>query len=80
MPPMIAAAQPTPAFTVIAPEAQLRAQAPHSMHAPRSTIWDFRTAEGGFPGIAEGGFPGTAEGGFPCTAEGGFAALIAKTA
>jgi hypothetical protein len=38
---MIAAAQPTPAFTAIAPEAQLRAHAPHSMHAPRSTICDF---------------------------------------
>jgi hypothetical protein len=41
MPPMIAAAQPTPAFTVIAPEAQLRAQAPHSMQASRSMMVDF---------------------------------------
>jgi hypothetical protein len=40
MPPMIAAAQPTPAFTMIAPAAQLRAHAPHSMHADRSTIRD----------------------------------------
>jgi hypothetical protein len=36
---MIAAAQPTPGVNVIAPEAQLVAQAPHSMQAPRSTIW-----------------------------------------
>jgi len=41
MPPMIAAAHPTPAVTVIAPLAQLRAQAPHSMHAARSRICAF---------------------------------------
>jgi len=40
IPPMIAAAQPTPARTVIAPDAQLRAHAPHSMHAPRSRMDD----------------------------------------
>jgi len=41
IPPMIAAAHPTPAVTVIAPDAQLRAQAPHSMHEARSRIWAF---------------------------------------
>ena len=38
IPLITAAAHPTPAFTRIAPEAQFWAQAPHSMHAPRSTI------------------------------------------
>ncbi len=33
---MIAAAHPTPVFTVIAPNSQFRAQAPHSMHRSRS--------------------------------------------
>jgi hypothetical protein len=37
---MIAAAQPTPAFTEIALQEQLRAHAPHSMQAPRSTTCD----------------------------------------
>jgi hypothetical protein len=41
MPPMIAAAHPTPAVTVIAPGAQFLAQAPHSMHAARSMIRAF---------------------------------------
>jgi hypothetical protein len=35
---MIAAAQPTPAFTVIAPNSQFMAQAPHSMHRSLSVI------------------------------------------
>jgi hypothetical protein len=38
MPPMMAVAQPTPARTVMAPEAQFFAQAPHSMQAPRSRM------------------------------------------
>jgi len=33
---MIADAQPTPALTVIAPNSQFMAQAPHSMHRSRS--------------------------------------------
>ncbi len=48
---MIAAAQPTPLFTEIAPKEQFTAQAPHSMHASRSTIsallfWSTRTSRG----------------------------------
>jgi hypothetical protein len=35
---MMAAAQPTPAFTVMAPNSQFRAQAPHSMHRSLSVI------------------------------------------
>jgi hypothetical protein len=35
---MIAAAQPTPALTVMAPNSQLRVQAPHSMHRSLSVI------------------------------------------
>jgi hypothetical protein len=38
---MIAAAQPTPTFTRRAPGTQFLAQAPHSMHAPRSKISAF---------------------------------------
>jgi hypothetical protein len=37
-PRMIADAQPTPGLSVIAPEEQFSAQAPHSMHAPKSTM------------------------------------------
>lgn len=37
-PVMIPVAQPTPALTVIAPKGQLRAQAPHSMHALMSRM------------------------------------------
>ena len=36
MPLMMAAAQPTPEFTVIAPNSQFKAQAPHSMRRSRS--------------------------------------------
>jgi len=36
-----AAAHPTPGVTSIAPNAQLRAQAPHSMHLSRSIICAF---------------------------------------
>jgi len=35
---IMAAAQPTPAFTVMAPNSQFRAQAPHSMHRSLSVI------------------------------------------
>jgi hypothetical protein len=35
---MIAAAQPTPALTVIAAAGQFKEQAPHSMQVPRRTI------------------------------------------
>jgi hypothetical protein len=35
---MMAAAQPTPESTVIAPNSQFRAQAPHSMHWSLSVI------------------------------------------
>ena len=35
---MTAVAHPTPDFTVMAPEAQFLAHAPHSMQASRSTI------------------------------------------
>lgn len=38
---MTAAAQPTSACTVMASVGQLRAQAPHSMHASRFSIWAF---------------------------------------
>jgi hypothetical protein len=38
---MTAAAQPTPALTVMAPGAQFIAQAPHSMHASLSTTAAF---------------------------------------
>jgi hypothetical protein len=37
-PRMIAEAHPTPGLSVIAPEEQFSAQAPHSMQAPRSTM------------------------------------------
>jgi hypothetical protein len=40
---IIAAAQPVPDSTSIAPLAQFLAQAPHSMHASRSTIWATRS-------------------------------------
>jgi hypothetical protein len=38
---MTAAAHPTPAFTAMAFVGQFWAQAPHSMHASRLTIWTF---------------------------------------
>jgi hypothetical protein len=41
---MIAAAHPTPALTFIAPTAQLRMHAPHSMHASLTAIDAFPPA------------------------------------
>jgi hypothetical protein len=41
---MMAAAHPTPGLTLIAPEAQFRMHAPHSMHAPLSAIDAFPPA------------------------------------